>query len=96
MNNSKLKHYLGEDKTDLQAKINKIVNQDYIDTSFSHTLQMGIKNAPSKDKLYPKDVFNNSSNDRKKGEKGEKGKKGQKGKGQVVTAKKKGGGCGCH
>jgi len=53
----KVKKMLGESKTDLESKLNKIVNTEIIDTTFSHTLQKHMKQEKSKDKVLPKDVF---------------------------------------
>ena len=39
----KVKKMLGEGKTDLESKLNKIVNTEVIDTAFSHTLQKHLK-----------------------------------------------------
>ena len=65
--NNKMDKFLGGDKSDLQQKVSKIVNQDVIDTSFSHTLGIGIKNNPTKEKILPEDIF--ASNDRRKNKK---------------------------
>jgi hypothetical protein len=65
--NNKMEKFLGGDRSDLQQKVSKIVNQDVIDTSFSHTLGIGIKNNPTKEKLLPEDIF--ASNDRRKSNK---------------------------
>jgi hypothetical protein len=54
---NKVKKMLGESKTELQQKLNKIVNQEVIDTQFSHTLQHHLKQEKKKEKIYPKDVF---------------------------------------
>ena len=70
--NNKMEKFLGGDKSDLQQKVSKIVNQDVIDTSFSHTLGIGIKNNPTKDKLLPEDIF--ASNDRTKNKNKKKNK----------------------
>jgi hypothetical protein len=53
----KVKKMLGEGKTDLESKLNKIVNTEIIDTTFSHTLQKHLKQEKTKDKVLPKDVF---------------------------------------
>jgi hypothetical protein len=53
----KVKKMLNEGKTDLESKLNKIVNTEYIDTAFSHTLQKHIKNEKTKTKITPNEVF---------------------------------------
>ena len=53
----KVKKMLGEGKTDLESKLNKIVNTEVIDTSFSHTLQKHLKQEKTKTKITPNEVF---------------------------------------
>jgi hypothetical protein len=54
---NKVKKMLGESKTDLQQKLNKIVNQEVIDTTFSHTLSKHLKQEKKQDKMVPSEVF---------------------------------------
>ena len=55
----KVKKMLGEGKTDLENKLNKIVNKEIVDTAFSHTLQKHLKQENKKQYITPKDVFVN-------------------------------------
>mgnify|MGYP003141428295 CR=1 FL=1 len=53
----KVKKWLNDGPTELQNKINKIVNTDYIDPEFSHTLQHHMKQEKTKEILRPSDIF---------------------------------------
>lgn len=53
----KVKKWLNDGPTELQNKINKIVNTDYIDPEFSHTLQHHMKQEKTKEILHPSDIF---------------------------------------
>jgi hypothetical protein len=53
----KVKKMLGYEKTDLESKLNKIVNTEVIDTSLSHTLQKHMKVENKKQYITPNDVF---------------------------------------
>lgn len=53
----KVKKMLGYEKTDLESKLNKIVNTEVIDTALSHTLQKHMKVESKKQYITPNDVF---------------------------------------
>ena len=55
----KVKKMLGDKPTDLENKLNKIVNTEIVDTAFSHTLQKHLKQENKKQYITPKDVFVN-------------------------------------
>jgi uncharacterized membrane protein YheB (UPF0754 family) len=53
----KVKKMLSDKPTDLESKLNKIVNTEVIDTAFSHTLQKHLKQQETKTKITPNEVF---------------------------------------